>query len=274
MKKITLSIFITFVLSTCFFSINVFAFPNSVEQTPEILEKDMVWQASVTNGKLPEKMDSLMTRNRTTVHHFTFADGAITGYSGPGGDLIIPKTIDGASITSIGDWAFSDSANLTSVSIPDSVTSIGFYAFSGCTALTNISIPNSVTTICGAAFINCTGLTGIIIPDSVTSIGYSGFEGCTRITHISIPDSIHSIDFSLFYGCTNLESIMIPDSVTSIDSYAFNDCNSLTSIRFYGNAPSLGRYYPFPTSDFTVYFLSDSIGFDKKPWMNYQNETF
>ncbi len=56
------------------------------------------------------------------------------------------------SVTSIGNYAFENCTNLTSVTIPDSVTSIGRYAFYDCTSLTSVTIPNSVTSIGDGAF--------------------------------------------------------------------------------------------------------------------------
>ena len=71
-------------------------------------------------------------------------------------DVIIPKTINGYLVTSIGDNAFQydyqvDSARITSVVIPDSVTTIGNSTFA-LNELTSLIIPDSVTTIGNYAF--------------------------------------------------------------------------------------------------------------------------
>ncbi|MGN1315965.1 MAG: leucine-rich repeat protein [Acutalibacteraceae bacterium] len=134
------------------------------------------------------------------------------------------------SVTSIGNYAFKDCANLTSITIPDSVTSIGNSAFEDCTRLTSITIPDSVTSIGDSAFGGCTRLTSITIPNRVTSVGNYAFYYCTRLTSITIPDSVTSIGDSAFYYCTRLTSITIPDSLTSIGYGAFFYCESLTSV--------------------------------------------
>ena len=87
--------------------------------------------------------------------------------------LVIPATLDGYSVTSIGDYAF-DSNALTSVTIPNSVTSIGTGAFYN-NALTSVTIGSSVTSIGNYAFYS-NALTSVTIPNSVTSIGDDAFE--------------------------------------------------------------------------------------------------
>ena len=65
------------------------------------------------------------------------------------GTIIIPSTVthEGIeySVKIIGESAFDNCWELTSVTIPNSVNSIGYYAFNYCTSLTSVTIPNSVT---------------------------------------------------------------------------------------------------------------------------------
>ena len=85
----------------------------------------------------------------------------ITGYAGPGGAVLVPDTINGLSVTSIGDKAFFASSGLTSVTIPDSVSNIGLHAFDSCFSLTSITIGNRITGIPDRAFLGCGNLTSI-----------------------------------------------------------------------------------------------------------------
>ena len=102
-------------------------------------------------------------------------DGAatVTGCTGTcPATLVIPDTLGGNSVTTIGNYAFEANA-LTSVTIPNSVTSIGTGAFR-VNALTTVTIPNSVTSIGDYAFAG-NALTTVTIPNSVTSIGDYAF---------------------------------------------------------------------------------------------------
>ena len=94
----------------------------------------------------------------------------ITGYAGNSATCVIPDEIDGKKVTRIGNSAFKDRTELTSVTIPDGVTYIVDCAFFGCTSLETVTIPNSVINICSSAFRNCTSLKEVTIPASVTNI--------------------------------------------------------------------------------------------------------
>ena len=109
----------------------------------------------------------------------------ITACNKKRGNIIIPETIDGHPVTSIGDGAFAWCRSLTSIKIPDSVTSIGDYAFKGCRSLTSITIPDSMTSIGNYAFCGCSRLTSVTISSGVTSIGDYAFDGCSGLTSIT-----------------------------------------------------------------------------------------
>ncbi len=124
----------------------------------------------------------------------------ITRYTGPGGAVIIPDTINDLPVTSIGSGAFDGCTNLTSVTIPTSVTSIGDGAFSSGYSLTSLTIPDSVISIGASSFSGCSSLMNLMIGNSVTSIGSGAFDGCTSLTNVNIPNSVTSIGQGAFWG--------------------------------------------------------------------------
>ena len=132
-------------------------------------------------------------------------------------------------VTSIGDYAFTDYANLTSVTIPYGVTKIGISAFYSC-PLTSVEIPDGVTSIEPYTFEFCQDLTSVTLGEGITSIDKEAFRGCDKLTSITIPNSVLSIGEIAFAGCTALTELNIGGSVTSIGLQAFVNCSALKSI--------------------------------------------
>jgi len=195
------------------------------------------------------------------------------------GDVIIPDTVtfDGITypVTAIGEWAFSYSENMTSVSIPNTVTSIDRQAFFDCSSLSTVTIPSSVTTIDEEAFCNCHSLTNMTIPSSVMSIGDGAFGFCENLKSLTvesgnnkydsrddcnaiietasntliagcqntvIPNSVTAIGISGFSGCSGLTSFNIPNSVTAIGEDAFACCHGLNSVDVPNSVTTIGEY--------------------------------
>ncbi len=190
---------------------------------------------------------------------YTVTDGEATitavAYS-ISGDVVVPSTLGGFPVTSIGDYAFYMHFDITSIEIPYGVTSIGDYACYW-TGIKSIEIPASVTSIGVYAFDCDLGYTvdplntayssdenGVLfnknktelirypnrkpiyeyeIPASVTSIGIGAFDSCYYIENIDVPAGLTYIGDSAFSGCS-LTSIDIPAGVSSIGNRAFNGC--------------------------------------------------
>lgn len=155
-------------------------------------------------------------------------------------DIVIPAIYKGLPVTSIGDGAFYNCVDITSVTIPNSVTSIGFRSFLLCPNLTSVTIPDSVTNIGYAAFAQCGRLANITIPNNITSIEEETFASCDSLIGISIPDSVTSIGDHAFNNCDRLVNIIIPNSITDIGKGAFSMCRNLDIINIPESVTSIG----------------------------------
>jgi len=186
----------------------------------------------------------------TVVHAqfgYKISNGAITltNYTGAGGAVTVPGTINGLPVTSIGPSVFYGNASLNYVTIPNSVTNIDWAEFNFCTSLFGITVNTNnpaYSSVAGVLFNkNQTtlikfpaGFAGsggsYTIPASVTSIGYDAFNNCNHLISVIIPTNVTYISGYAFYLCTSLTSITIPSSVTTVEAYAFCECTSLTGV--------------------------------------------
>ena len=146
----------------------------------------------------------------------------ISQYVGPGGDVVIPDTLDGYPVGSVSSSAFYNQSGVTSVVIPEGVTSIGVSAFYGCDGLTSVVIPGSVASIGVSAFCGCGSLTGVTLPEGVVSIGVNAFSKCGSLTSVTLPASVTSIGASAFSGCGEHLVLSVPGESYALQ-YAKNN---------------------------------------------------
>lgn len=226
---------------------------------------------------------------------FSVQDDRLSGYSGPGGDIVIP---DG--ITSIGAKAFYNRKDITSVTIPDSVTTIGDLAFSG-TGLTSLTVPESVTMLGSGAFKGCTALTSIDIPAG-TDLGKGPFADCPNLMDIHIDPAneifnddgysdsasgYHPYELGPFtiadgavrryngsatrvvipegitrvYGFrdSKVQEVVLPSTLKEILPQAFLHCKDLTAINFPEGLTTIGKHAFSGCSSLTEIELPDSV---------------
>ncbi len=171
------------ILTYCLVPVLVFLMILSV--FPTFAETDGNYSYSVYSKKLPDD---------------TYAKYAyINKYNGTESDVIVPETLGGLPVWSIGSSAFSNNADLKSVVIPNGVEELGNYAFSNCTSLTDVSLPDSLLHVDSAAFEKCTSLTDIVIPDSVTQMGGGVFSFCENLVNVKLPVNLTYIGGDILY---------------------------------------------------------------------------
>lgn len=91
-------------------------------------------------------------------------------------DAVIPSTVQGHPVTSIGDDAFAYNYQLKTVTLPDSVTSVGAASFNECMNLEEVNLGNSVVSIGMNAFVHCRSMVKLTIPQSIQVIKYGAFD--------------------------------------------------------------------------------------------------
>lgn len=158
----------------------------------QTVDMDGIYQSVVSSFDLASAEGEASTVAESTASEYfeyTEVDGgvSITKYTGSDTEVVIPSTIDGKDVKTIGRAAFAGSKTLVSVVIPDGVTEIGQYAFSACSKLKSVTMSNTLIKIGDYAFNECTNLVGIGIPSSVTTIGYYAFYDCSRLRNVELP---------------------------------------------------------------------------------------
>lgn len=158
--------------------------------------------------------------------------------SGITGELIIPSTVKNDlktyNVTSIGNDAFKNCSDLTSITLPDSITSIGDEAFWNCSGLTTLTMPIDIRLTEGT-FNNCINIMSVTLTPGQTGVGksytlttfFNYYEHTpwhlsrSNLLSLTITEGVTSIGGWAFYNCFSLTSVTIPNSVTLIHEGAF-----------------------------------------------------
>lgn len=188
----------------------------------------------------------------------------IKGYNGTKTDIIIPQTIHGLPVVSIGSYAFSYS-DITSITIPDSVTKLEDSAFYYCSSLENVTLSSNISEIEDYTFYGCSELKGVTIPDSVTSIGYDAFYDCNNLKDIVIGSGLKTIPSGVFSGLYNLENLTLSEGIENIDNYAFYGCTGINELIIPDSVKQIGDFAFYNCSGFselTIPVKVESIGYN------------
>ena len=202
------------------------------------------------------------------------------GVADEAGNVAVPSTIEGSTVTEISLGAFANRADIKSVTLPATIEKIGAGAFKGCSSLESVNLPYGIKEIAASAFEDCESLKVANVPSTVTkimenaykncsslysltlsqkteSIGAGAFDGCDSLYDVTLPlnaleavltDAIKNLTITsgeklckeIFEDAENLECISIPVSVTEIEDGCFENCENVKSI----SAPAYAiRYF-------------------------------
>lgn len=107
---------------------------------------------------------------------------AISGYSGPGGTVEIPPVVGSRTVKGVGNYAFKNNKDITTVILPSYIERIDKESFDGCDNLTKLIIYND-----NINFASVLGIDYAKIPSHVTIYAYEGSKGIKYAQKHNLP---------------------------------------------------------------------------------------
>jgi len=230
-------------------------------------QTSLVWRRQTASGAVTVGMEFVYTVQPADVNHIITLTATRAGYSGyrmyfmsivlgqgteglvfvwtpagyvvagPGtvsGSVVIPPYHNGRPVVGIGEGAFQNNTNITSVIIPPGVRFIDDNAFRN-------------TNIANVAFAGTSRL---------ESIGQNAFRDSTNIGSFTIPESVGSVGGGAFHGWNHGQTIYIPFALDQADNMWGEDwrSGSNASIEEGGDItdPDPGPGYPDDPSVLTL----------------------
>ncbi len=265
------------------YKINNFNVFGINESEAENYAKNNGFQFFESNNISQESSESPSFEFDPDWEYIVLSDGTIQiiEYTGSMSELIIPSTLNGFSVSSVGT---NDSSNfelginkiipncVNSIIISEGINKITNEAFAYCKTLTNIYIPSSVTNIGNEAFYYCTGLQRIDVNENNSY--YSSIEGnlynkdktdliqysIGKInTSFTVPNSTNNINEGAFAYCYNLSQISLSNSVVNIGDIAFSNCINLRELIIPNSVKNIGQQAFEDCKNITSIIIPDTV---------------
>jgi hypothetical protein len=219
----------------------------------------------------------------------------ITGYSGQAVQVAIPQTIDGYTVTWIGQTAFDQNAIVQEISIPSSVTKIDGFLFQMTSSLKSINVdslnmyyssengilynkemtslirvpsafeglkytmPSTVNFVSSYAFYKIKNLSEVKTSPSLTTINVSVFDTATSLKTVIISEGVTEISGNAFINCINLENVFFPNTLTVIGVSSFEACIKLKDLILPYNLKTINERAFYGCSSLTKVLFNPKI---------------
>jgi hypothetical protein len=165
-------------------------------------------------------------------------------------ELVIPDTIDGYPVISIGGEGsiIIESYPFGALGNQRALSYIPYSLFDKCDNLEEIYLSNKLEWI-GAGAFSSTKLKRVVLPDTVTYIGAAAFASCYQLEEVILSKNIEIIERYAF-EFSKIKEIVLPDSLIRIEKEAFAMCSQLNKVDFGKN----------------ISYVGDNV-FDRAPWL-------
>lgn len=164
------------------------------------------------------------------------------------GDLTIPATVQNENglefaVKGIGEGAFQDRYNLTSIMFPSTLTAIGHDAFRDCANLKSIDFNGCSAYVEYQCFLGCSSLEEVYIPNTIQfrnsdlSWSWKTFGWCKSLKKVVFEafgkeQTEYPARWStttMFDDCTSLETVVLP-SLSVVEHQFFQNCKNLKTV--------------------------------------------
>lgn len=197
-------------------------------------------------------------------------EAAVTAYTGSGGTVNVPATVQGYSVTAIAEKAFYKNKTIQNISLPEGICSVGEQAFFDCSQMESIRLPDTLESIGEMAFDNCFALTEVTIPENVRTIGISAFSNCVGLQSLQVAAenpyfyAENCVIFSkdgktlLYYYNFTASAYKVPAQVETISQWSFANNSVLQQVILNDGLKTIGKY-AFSNSGLVAIGIPDSV---------------
>ena len=193
-------------------------------------------------------------------------------YSGSQSSVVIPDTIGGYTVTTIGNNCMFGNTYVQTLTIPENIVTIEYNAFKNCYSLSRLYFNAKSCTVNSDAFLNIGAssssldvvfgygvtkipddifngsednfarITSVTISDTVRIVGTHAFEHCHYLKTIKWGSKVDTINNYAFACCYALESLNLPASLSTIDYNAFENCRDMTTLTIPASVTKIGSW--------------------------------
>ncbi len=122
----------------------------------------------------------------------------LTRYDGEEEEVVIPETIWGKSVITIGRECFEDNNTIKKVILNSNINEIGAFSFDDCDSLKEVLGATCVENIDAYAFSGAENLEYIEVGNSIKNVGDGAFSGCKSLKTLCEQKNIKSIGRNAF----------------------------------------------------------------------------